>query len=100
MRYLALSPFLFNELSKRKVDRKEPLTDVVARLLGLLPKSKRRRFYLSSLQVGDSVLIPWDGARKKRHPAILRAIRNEEKRTGKEFERHGNEAGLLTRRVK
>jgi hypothetical protein len=99
-KYLFLSDFLHIELKRRAKARGITMNDWIAEALGLTPKSHRRRYYFSNIKVGETILVPWNGPRKTRQPAIWHAIKTQEQRFGKKFTKETNSVGVLLTRVK
>lgn len=62
-----------------------------------------RKYPIRALEVGQSVLIPWDedasGAKTKYQDRIHAAVRQEQIKFGKVFERRREISGLRVRRV-
>lgn len=64
---------------------------------------RARKYPIQDLVVGESVFIPWEPLGQKLtyrdRNRICAAIRQEERRSGKRFERRSKASGLRVRRV-
>ncbi len=68
------------------------------------PKQGNKKFPIQDLEVGQQVLLPWRSDSKGypdpvKNASMNRAVRQEESRKGKKFERIPQAAGLLVIRI-
>lgn len=100
-RYLAVPEHVYAELVSRKNSPKEPMGNVLSRLLGLRPTTSiGRKWFFHGIDVGETTILEWYPSKIECHTAYLRAIKKEEVTYGKKFSRKSLPIGLKITRTK
>lgn len=68
------------------------------------PEKRKQKYPIQDLLIGEKILLSWNTQSNgwpdvKKNNSMLRAIRQEEARKGKKFQRYSSAAGLLVKRV-